>query len=188
MSQVNIPLIADQYYHLYNRGNNRGDIFFERKNYLFFLQRVREYLSSDLLVIAYVLMPNHYHLLIQALTDNAAHAIQRFGISNTKAINKHYNRVGSLYQGKFKRKLVDTDTYLLYLSRYIHLNPVQAGLAQKAEDWEFSSYQDYLGIRNGKLPKPDIVLNQFDDREAYRKFVEEYREEDGRGISHLLFD
>ena len=188
MSQDNIPLTPGQYYHLYNRGNNRGEIFFDPKNYHFFLQRIHKYLSQDLLLIAYALMPNHYHLLIQALTDDVALAMQRFGISYTKAINTHYNRVGSLFQGKFKRKLVDTDTYLLHLSRYIHLNPVEVGLVNHPADWEYSSYRDYIGVRNGKLPKPDIVLSQFDHREAYRKFVEDYRNNDIKTIEHLLFD
>ena len=188
MPQDNIPLLAGHYYHLYNRGNNRGDIFFEPKNYRFFLQRIHEYLTQDFILIAYVLMPSHYHLLIQATTDNIAHAMQLFGISYTKSINKHYNRVGSLFQGSFRKKLVDTDSYLLHLSRYIHLNPVKAGFVSHPEDWEYSSYQDYLGIRNGKLPKPDIVLSQFDNREAYKKFVGDYRDNNQKFIEHLMFD
>jgi hypothetical protein len=114
--------------------------------------------------------------------------MQLFGISYTKAINKHYNRVGSPFQGKFKRKLIDTNAYLLHLSRYIHLNPVEAGLVSCAENWEYSSYREYLGLRNGVLPKGEIVLSQFDNRQAYRKFVEDYRDEDRKAIEHLLLD
>jgi REP element-mobilizing transposase RayT len=100
-------------------------------------------------VITYVLMPNHYHLLIQARTDSLSHAMQLFGISYTKAINKRFQRTGVLLQGAFQAKLVDRDNYLLHLSRYIHLNPVRAGLVQHPEDWNYSSYRDYVGLRNG---------------------------------------
>jgi putative transposase len=88
-----IPLIAGQYYHLYNRGHNRANIFVESENYTFFLRRLRAYLAAEhASVIAYVLMPNHYHLLVQAQTDNVSHAMQLFGISYTKAINERFHR------------------------------------------------------------------------------------------------
>jgi REP element-mobilizing transposase RayT len=105
-----------------------------RENYLFFLHRLRRYLVPEhAQVLAYVLMSNHYHLLIQAVTDDLSHAMQLFGISYTKAINKRFGRTGTLFQGTFKAKLVDRDEYLLHLSRYLHLNPVQAGLVQSPE-------------------------------------------------------
>ncbi len=96
-------------------------------------------------------------------------------ISYAKAINKRYNRVGHLFQGPFKNIHIDRDEYLLHLSRYIHINPVEAGLVSKPEVWEFSSYLDYIGLRNGALPKPDLILSQFPDRQAYREFVMEYK-------------
>jgi len=93
---------AGQYYHIYNRGNNRQDIFFERENYLFFLRLVRKYLLETLDVIAYCLMPNHYHLLIQLKKAELSAAMQAFSLSYTKAMNRRYGRVGSLFQGRFQ--------------------------------------------------------------------------------------
>jgi putative transposase len=201
MPQRSIPLVAGEYYHIYNRGNNRQDIFFERENYLFFLRRVRKYLVGDTqtsevsktsevwtTIIAYCLMPNHFHLLVCPHDDELSHRMQRFSISYTKAMNERYDRVGSLFQGQFQAVLVDRNEYLLHLSRYFHLNPVEAGLVKQPEDWEFSSYRDYIGLRQGTLPMPDIILSQFPTPKAYQEFVESYKLGDRNIIAHLLFD
>lgn len=85
--------------------------------------------------------------------------MMKLSVSYTKAINKRYGRVGSLFQGPFRAVHVDRNEYLLHLSRYIHLNPVTAGLVPQPEEWEFSSYREYIGLRNGTLPEPKIVLS-----------------------------
>lgn len=151
-------------------------------------------------LVAYCLMPNHFHLMLQPQDDDLSHHMQLFGISYTKAINKRYDRVGALFQGQFRAKRIDRNEYLLHLSRYIHLNPVQAGLVKRPEDWAFSSYREYLGLRQGKLPKPDIVLAQFAADQtsevcktsevcgAYRKFVAAYLPTDKDRIAHLMLD
>lgn len=188
MPQRNVQFCAGEYYHLYNRGNNRERIFFERENYLFFLRRLRQYLLSILEVVVYCLMPTHYHMLVRLKTDDLSHQMQLFSISYTKAMNKRYDRIGSLFQGAFQAKRVDSDAYLTHLSRYIHLNPVLAGYGAAPEEWEFSSYPEYLGLRDGTLPAPDIVLAQFPSREAYQAFVEGYTPEEQEQIASLLFD
>ena len=206
MPRRTIPLVAGGYYHVYNRGNNRQLIFFERENYLFFLRRVREYLiggeaddsfrgSSDTkptrrfcTIIAYCLMPNHYHLLVSPADDEFSRHMQRFSISYTKAINKRYKRVGALFQRKFQALPVNQNDYLIHLSRYLHLNPVAAALVDRAQDWEFSSYREFVCLREGTLPTPDIILTQFSSSDGYRRFVESYQPSDKGIISHLLFD
>jgi REP element-mobilizing transposase RayT len=186
---------------------NRQSIFFDRQNYLFFLTRIREYLLGEkksskvfktlelsnrepshrpVIIIAYCLMPNHFHLLLRPCLDDLSHRMQLFGISYTKAINARYSRVGPLFQGKFQAVRVDTDEYLLHLSRYIHLNPVVAGLVKRPEEWEFSSYRDYLGLRRGTLPDPDSVLAHFPTPAAYQQFVDSNLTFDP--IKHLLFN
>lgn len=95
--------------------------------------------------------------------------------SYAKAINKRYDRVGHLFQGPFKNILVDKNEYLLHLSRYIYMNPVPAGLAPNPEDWEFSSFRDYVGLRTGTLPQPEIILSQFLDKGSYWQFVKDYQ-------------
>ena len=204
MPQRSIPLVAGEYYHVYNRGNNRQNIFFEQENRLFFLRRVRKYLigetqtsevseTSEVLevwmtIVAYCLMPNHYHLLVCPHDDQLSRRMQRFSISYTKAMNNRYCRTGALFEGQFQAVHVDSNEYLLHLSRYFYLNPVMAGLVRRPEDWEFSTYRDYIGLRQGTLPTPDIVLAQFPTRDAYRDFVESYQPSDRDVIAHLLFE
>jgi putative transposase len=182
-------LVAGEYYHVFNRGNDRQPIFFEQANMAFFLRQSRKYIDGNgTQIIAYCLMPNHYHLLLCPTLDSLSRQLQLFTLSYTKAINKRYNRVGSLFQGRFKGAYIDHDGYLLHLSRYIHLNPVTAGLVKRAEDWEFSSYREFIGIRFGTLPKPDVILRQFNSCDDYRLFVESYNMDDRKAIVHLLFD
>ena len=177
------------YYHLFNRGVNKEPIFFERENYLFFLRQMRKYFTNELLIIiAYCLMPNHYHLLVHLKTDELATVIQRFALSYAKAINKRFERVGSFFQGPFKAVQVDKNEYLLHLSRYIHFNPVDAGLVIKPEAWEFSSYRDYIGLLKGTLIEPEIVLSQFASPQDYQKFVQDYQEENIELIRHLIIE
>lgn len=113
--------------------------------------------------------------------------MQPFGTSYTKAINKEQGRVGALFQGRFKGKHIEKDRYLLHLSRYIHRNPVEAGLVVRPADWKYSSYRDYIGHRNGALPKPGVILAQFESADDYAAFVED-GEADYRSISDLLLD
>ncbi len=154
--------IANRYYHVYNRGVNFQDIFFNKENWVFFLRRLREYFTPDkAIIIAYCLMPNHYHLLVYLLTDNfGTEVMQPLTVSYSKAINNQEKRVGPLFQGPYKAKSVGNDRYLLHLSRYIHLNPVEAGLVNKPEEWAFSSYQEYIGMRKGTLPHPEVIWEQ----------------------------
>ena len=183
-----IEFRAGEHYHLYNRGNNFQAIYFERENYLYFLRLLREHITEVAEVIAYCLMPNHYHLLARLLMDDLSTAMQSFALAYTKAVSKRYGRVGSLFQGPFKAVHVDLDEYLLHLSRYAHLNPVTARLVKQAEDWEFSSYREYLGLRDGSLPNPEIVLSRFPSPDAYRAFVEAYGERDQKLIEKLMLD
>ena len=181
---------AGQTYHLYNRGINRQPIFFRAENWGYFIKRLRHYFTPELADIhTYCLMPTHYHLTVTLKTDDLSTRImQPFSVSYTKAINRQQERVGPLFQGPFQAAWVDEDSYMMHLSRYIHLNPVAAGLAARPEDWAFSSYRDYVGLRDGTLPVTDLVLSQFPSRQAYREFVESYCKEENKIIEHLLLD
>jgi len=185
-----IEFRAGHYYHLYNRGINRQPIFFCIENWGYFIKRLRHYFLPALIdILAYCLMPTHYHLLVYLNTDDlAARIMQPFGLSYTKAINTQQGRVGPLFQGPFQAAWVDKDEYLLHLSRYIHLNPVTAGLVTQAEEWTFSSYRDYIGLRAGTLPVPGVVLSQFYSPQDYKAFVESYRDQDFKVVEQLLFD
>ncbi len=162
------------YYHVYSRGNNYQTIFFERESYLYFLKLVRRYLvDENISILAYYLMPNHYHLLVQCNGGNLSEAMQLLSLTYTKSINKRFNRVGSLFQGRFKAVLVNSGEYLVHLVRYIHFNPVKADLVKSASEWEFSSFSEYAGIRSGSLPSMELVRSMIDSDEEYRSFLTE---------------
>lgn len=97
--------------------------------------------------------------------------MQAFTLSYTKAMNRRYRRCGSLFQGRFQAIHVDSEGYVLSLSRYIHLNPVKAGLVQRPEEWEFSSYLEYVDLRQGTLPNLEKVRRQIGSAAEYRAFV-----------------
>lgn len=130
-------------------------------------------------------MPNHYHLIIQVLKEGSLEkGMQKFSTSYTKAVNKQQGRVGHLFQGRYKSKPIPGNEYLLHLSRYIHLNPVRAGLVRRPEQWEFSNYLDYIGQRKNNIVKSDIILMQIND---YREFVLSYQEDQNYYLKDILF-
>jgi len=172
MPRRDLTFQPGHYYHLYNRGNNRHLIFFEQENYLYFLRLVRRHLIEQTLdVLAYCLMPNHYHLLVQCKTHEVSGAMMRLSVAYTKAMNRRYKRVGALFQGQFQAIAVDSDEYLYHLTRYIHLNPVKAGLVAQPKDWEFSSYREYAGLRSGTLPKLEVMRQLLVSEAAYQTFL-----------------
>ena len=178
--------VPGAYYHIYNRGHNKRTIFVSRDNCSFFLGRLRESVAQDCAdVIAYCLMPNHFHLLLKLRNAELSPAMQRLSVSYAKAINRQRKLVGSLFQGPFQAIHVDDETYLLHLTRYIHLNPREATLVDKPEDWEFSSHRDDIGLRNGTLPQPEPILREFATPDHYRTFVES-RSEAPNALSRYL--
>jgi putative transposase len=168
-----IPLVPKNYYHIYNRGVNKERIFFRPQHWDFFLYRLAHYCTQkETELIAYCLMPNHYHLLVYIKThDFGRNVMHPLGVSYTKAVNQQLGRSGHLFQGSFQAQLVDKDAYLLHLSRYIHLNPVIAGLVESPQDWEYSSYREYISEHRGNFLRPEIILNQFPSSAAYEDFV-----------------
>ena len=163
---------AGEYYHVLNRGNGKQKIFFESENYLFFLRKLKKYIQmGQQEVVAYCLMPNHFHLLLEETVDmKLQNTMLRLQTSFAKAINKRLGKSGHLFQDTYQKILVENNEQLLHLTRYIHMNPVKAGLVTKPEEWQYSSFPDYAGLRRGQLPKMDIVLGQFESREAYVEF------------------
>lgn len=189
MPRRKIPFSAGNFYHIYNRGNNRAAIFFERENYLYFLEKLRLYFAPESVRIhAYCLMPNHFHLLVELLIEcSFSNLCKNLFISYTKAMNKRFRRTGHIFEGEFKSKNVDSKEYLLTLSRYIHANPSSARLVEKPELWEFSSYLDYLGERRGTLPYTKFILSHYKSVDEYRSFVEGFRESEFQEMGGEMF-
>lgn len=171
-----IQFAQGQYYHIYNRGSGRQPIFRENDNYVFALRLVKKYTSTfNVSVMAYCLMPNHYHFLLrQDGMESAGLVPQRVFNSYTKAFNKRYGSSGTLFEGRYKGIHVDKDIYLLHLCRYIHANPVKHGLVSRLEEWPYSNYHEWIGTRNGTLVDLASVQEHFPATQTYSQFVLDY--------------
>ena len=130
--------------------------------------------EHPLRIIAYCLMPNHYHFLIEIDADAALSPfIQRLVNNYTQAFNRQQNRTGTLFEGRAKSKMIVEDSYVLHLVRYIHLNPVHAGLVKDPADWAYSNYLEWVGQRAGMLFDPEFFNNLFSTPQEYQEFVHE---------------
>lgn len=166
-------------YHVYNRGNDHQPIFFNPGNYLFLLKKIRLEWRRHCDLLAWCLMPNHFHFIIVPKPSGCTYIVQKekevhlqklslvIGktlSSYTRAVNKDQNKCGTLFQKKTKAKCLFqnevqsiADSYLFNCFSYVHFNPVQAGLVASAADWPFSSAPDYLGKRNGSLCNKELL-------------------------------
>lgn len=163
-------MISDSYYHIFNRGNNKQAIFFETRNYRYLLSLFEKYLLSVCDIYAYSLLPNHFHLLIKTKEEMEAKVISQ-ALSNcfnayAKGINKAYQRTGSLFQDRFRRKKIDNEVYLRNLIIYIHQNPQNHGVVSSFKTYEFSSFGSYLK-QDDTFVKIDPCLNLFDGKENF---------------------
>ncbi|HZY10231.1 MAG TPA: transposase, partial [Bacteroidota bacterium] len=136
MARRSIWFLPEHYYHIYNRGNNKEPIFLSDDNYHFFLRRLHHYYDQAAVqLIAYCLMPNHYHLLIYIHKEiDFSNVMRAFTISYTRSFNNWHRRVGHLFQSDFQARGIERDGYLPHLCRYIHLNPVKSMLVKNPED------------------------------------------------------
>jgi len=171
-----ISFTAGNFYHIYNRGSNRQPIFFEDENYYYLLRLFKKYTqTTKITVIAYCLLPNHYHFLVRQDAEFPAGLLfQRVFNAYTKAINNKYDRTGTLFQGRYRCILLVKTSHLFQLCRYIHANPVKAGLVASPELWPFSNYREWVGSRPGTLCDLDFVRTNFGTANEYVDFVQEY--------------
>ncbi|MGB0887631.1 MAG: transposase [Vicingaceae bacterium] len=180
-----------KFYHIYNRGNNKENLFKEDLNYTFFLKQYDKYLSGAVDTYAYCLMPNHFHFLRVKELDEKTFEVSKtsnvsrlqlppvikgfknFFTSYSKAINKKYKRTGSLFQYKFKRKEITSEEYLKNLVVYIHQNSVSDRFVNRTEDWKNSSYNTLVNDGQTKL-KRNEVIEMFDDKENFIHCHQDY--------------
>ena len=168
------------YYHVTSRGNERKDVFKsvrDREKFLMYLES--SVVRYGAVIHAYCLMNNHYHLLVETPLGNLSQIMQHINGAYTNYFNTKRKRSGHLFQGRYKAILVEADEYATELSRYIHLNPLRAGAVAVPNEYLWSSYRDYIGLREApKWLKTTFVLDQFGGhaaaaRKKYRIFVEE---------------
>jgi putative transposase len=221
------------YYHLYNRGVEKRNIFLDEQDFQVFLHFLKRYLSAPIVtpdhiqpnwkfdlfdklkLIAYCLMPNHFHLLIKQTTKmTIADFMRALSNSYIRYFNEKYDRVGPLFQGTYKGVLIENDSYLLHLSRYIHLNPCELlnmrdssihfevkppdrlNLVRKLEEYRYSSYADYLGKQNTKWIHTEEILTFFKTTRktnrkeclSYQSFIEDFKENPKEILDTLAID
>jgi REP element-mobilizing transposase RayT len=167
-------------YHITSRGNEKKLIFKGDRDREIFLDTISQVDKRyNWLCHAYCLMNNHYHLIIETPDENLSAGMRQLNGVYTQAFNRQHNRVGHLFQGRYRGILIQKDSHLLEVCRYVVLNPVRAKAVKKPEQWRWSSYQATAGIEK---PHPCLstewILNQFGSmrriaEKAYRKFVED---------------
>lgn len=216
-----IQFEEDYYYHTYNRGVNKQPIFTSRRDFSRAIETIKFYLPintpiryskflqfdinqrSKLIremseankrceIIAFCLMPNHFHFLLkESSEDGIKNFIRNFEISYTKYFNIKYSRTGPLLQGQFKALEIEDDSQLLHLSRYIHLNPTTSNLINPENllNYEWSSFPEYINQKSGICEK-SIILNSFKSVEKYKNSVlsrADYQRK-LKQIKHLLIE
>jgi len=203
----------NSYYHIYNRGVERRDIFLDVADYKMFLYYLFIYLAppsliemtypelkmalrkgnlySMLTIHSYVLMPNHFHMMLRQQSNNGISKLMKQLMSAyVEYFNTRYHHQGSPMQGRFKSVHVENDQQLLHLSRYIHLNPFIAGITQDLSDYKWSSYLQYIDQEKKTFCKKRTILSFFSSPHDYKKFVldhADYAKELAK-VKHLTFE
>lgn len=165
-------------YHVTARGNERKKIYLNQadyKQFLAYIKAAEEKYGIEL--HCYVLMGNHYHMLIETPSANLSKAMHHINSSYTAYINRKRNRVGHLFQGRYKAIVIDKENYLLELSRYIHLNPVRARMVEKPQEYPYSSYKAYVSKDRNEIVTQELILEMIsrhreDAKKKYKTYVE----------------
>ncbi|UGS19945.1 hypothetical protein [Flavobacterium cyclinae] len=171
-----LPLEKGNYYHIYNRGNNGIDVFFDSESYYHFLRLFDRYISPIAETYAWCLLKNHFHILVYIKLDNEVDyskleystvekpkvldPSKQFGHlfnAYTQAINKKFNRTGALFEKPFERKQITSERYLQNLIYYIHNNPVQHGFVQQMNLYPWSSFESIISDKPTKLKRQDVI-------------------------------
>ena len=195
---------AGHVYHVYNRGDNRELVFLDDQDYFSFLRRIKVILSivpipnrgqrgswrlkplpqGSFSILAYCLMPNHFHFMIRQNTNlPISDFIHKLCTSYAKYFNKKYERLGNLFQDTFKAKLVENDVYALYLSAYIHNNP------ETPANYPYSSFLDYAEQRKGVICDKTFLIEYCKQNKVnYSSFVNSFTDAKAKDIKSLLFE
>ncbi len=193
-----ISFVNNYFYHVFNRGVEKRDIFTSDVDRSRFLKTLLYYqlegprpkfskfnpdihknlkTSKIVDIISYCLMPNHFHLLLRQVKNKGiSEFLSKVINSYTKYLNTKYQRVGHLFQGAFKVVQVTSDEQLIHLSRYIHLNPFVSGLTKDPTIYQWSSYQEFLGIKDENTIEKQEILNFFISTDDYKNFILDHQD------------
>ncbi|HPF51322.1 MAG TPA: hypothetical protein PK335_07085 [Draconibacterium sp.] len=202
------PILGGNYYHIFNRGINRQAIFFEEKNYAYFLHLMKQFVVPYVSVLAYCLIPNHFHLVIKVkeeilisegegipslpkdgilIKDEieigkwVSRQYRRMFITYSMAINKQENRTGSLLDKNFKRLEITENEYLKYVIYYAHFNPKKHGLVEDFINYKYSSYSAMISEKETNLDR-ELVYEIFEGEEGFKQYHRGMHEEQERFI------
>lgn len=216
--------VKDGIYHIYNRGVEKRNIFEDQQDYKVFLGYLKEYLTpppdpskikktftlqgatfkgiprqpknyfETIELLSHSLMPNHFHFILKQKAERSmAFFLKSLATRYSMYFNKKYDRVGKLFQGHYKAVLIYDEKYLLYLSKYIHRNPIEyAKILTNA----YSSYSEYLGLRNTEWIRTDLILGYFETQkvsrftkhQSYKNFVENVDEDETVFLGDLVIE
>lgn len=196
MREYHAPFHHEEFYHVFNRGNNKENLFKEDRNFSFFLGRWDKYLLPYIDVWSYCLMPNHFHFLIKVKDHTSfpgehnankflENQFKRLFSSYTLSFNKVYVRNGSLFQKRFKRVKIDSESYLFALIHYIHHNPIHHNFVNNFSEWKYSSYSAIIGKEATKISRNE-VLNLFGGKIEFIAFHNQMK--DYKQIKHLIIE
>ena len=222
---VDKKFVENGIYHAYNRGVEKRKIFLDDQDYRVFLHLLKYYLSpinlkadhpivttgnqnllrprplknleNEVELIAYCLMPNHFHLLLKQIPiDGMTKLLRRIATTYSLYFNRRYKRVGYLFQGNYKAVLIDNDPALLHISRYIHLNPQELTRLTRSNlvSYPYSSYPYFLGLKNAGWVKPGSILSLLTDKSlslgyrSYQDFVEKFADNPKKIIKEVVID
>ena len=171
---INTPFVKGEFYHFFNRANSQSDkLFYQERNYRYFLKLWTDTMDVHFEVWSYCLMPNHFHFLVRVrerdVSCGAMESWRRLAISYTQAINKQESRRGSLFQEHPKHLLVSSDAHLMALIRYIHNNPVHHGITEQIKLWHYSSYSAFFSSAPSRIMRPEVI-GLFGNINAFKNF------------------
>ena len=179
-------------YHLMSRGNDGQDIFHNDEDRNLFLGTISEMSERfEIDIFAYVLMSNHYHLLVRTNQSNLKRAMQWLGATYTRRFNNRHGKSGHLFQGRYKSILIQNDAYIMRLSCYIHRNPLRAGIVRRLIDYKWSSYPIYAyGKKTPGWLSTQMILSYFKGAEKhkqYRQKVQKYADKEKSLLEDLRY-
>jgi putative transposase len=183
-----VPLLNDHYYHIYNRVEQGRKLFHSSQDYIDYLNLFKKVdFSSCCRLIAYCLMPNHYHYLVY-ITDFELFPKKMMFFFNKylKFLNAARSENGRYFVNRFQEKIIENERYLIHLCCYIHLNPTKAGLVQSPEDWPFSNYLEFIGKRCGELYDKTFFEQFIGSHSEYGEFIQ--LEYDDSEIRQFVFE